>query len=106
MTIYLNKVEVISEVAPLNRGLVNSTDNPLFILVGDNGISKSSLLKCIADYYGYEDSTYLKRMNMKSHIKVSSTGEFKFICVDFHAEDSRFSSSFREDMALQLSKSA
>lgn len=103
MTIYLNKVEVISDVTPLRTGLTVEFTKPLCILVGDNGVGKSTLLECIADYYGYKDSTYLKRINMKNHIKVSSTSEFNFTCVDFHAEDSRFSANLRyTDLSLQL----
>jgi predicted ATPase len=80
-----------------------SFENPITIIVGDNGVGKSTLLECIADHYGHKDDTYMKRRDMKKHIQLDAVEEkFPFTYVDFHGADKKYAGAFGDDMALQL----
>jgi predicted ATPase len=102
---YLNSVEVISDIRPLKAGVkLNFTSNITFI-VGDNGVGKSTLLECIRDHFGYKDDTYLRRQNMKVHINLDKVEDkFNFTYIDFHGDDRKYAGSFGSNMTLQLAQ--
>lgn len=102
---YLNSVEVISDIHPLKAGVkLNFTSNITFI-VGDNGVGKSTLLECIRDHFGFKDDTYLRRQNMKAHINLDKVEDkFNFTYIDFHGDDRKYAGSFGSNMTLQLAQ--
>lgn len=100
--IYLKGLEVIKDVNPLKAGLKIEFTQPICFLVGDNAVGKSTVMECLSDYYGFKDDTYLKRGNMKDYIKVDDTGKFPVKSLDFHSGDRKFSSSFGDDISLQM----
>ncbi len=102
---YLKKVEVISDIYPLKVGVKIEFEKKLCFIVGDNGVGKSTLLECIADYFGYKDETYLKRQNMKKNIIVErDSNSFAFHYIDFHGDDKKFSGSFGSNIGLQMNQ--
>ena len=101
--LYIKSVEVISDIYPLKSGVKLNFNNKVTIIVGDNGVGKSTLLECIRDYYGYVDDTYLRRQNMKKHIKLDTVPEkFNFTYIDFHGDDRKFADAFGSDVGIQL----
>jgi predicted ATPase len=101
--IYIRSVEVTSDVFPLKAGLKLDFNKNITIIVGDNGVGKSTLLECIRDHYGYVDDTYLRRQGMKKHIKIDTVSEkFNFTYIDFHGDDRKFAGSFGNDFNMQL----
>jgi len=102
-TLYIKSVEIISDVNPIKSGIKIDFKNNICIIVGDNGVGKSTLLECIRDNYGYVDDTYLRRRNMKTHIKIDdSVSKFNFTYIDFHGDDRKFSGAFGKDSSLQI----
>lgn len=101
--LYIKSVEVISDVYPLKAGVKLDFNKKVTIIVGDNGVGKSTLLECIRDHYGYVDDTYLRRQDMKKHIKIDTVPEkFNFTYIDFHGDDRKFAGSFGNDISMQL----
>lgn len=101
--LYIKSVEVISDIFPLKAGVKLNFNKKLTIIVGDNGVGKSTLLECIRDHYGYVDDTYLRRQNMKKHIKLDTIPDkFNFTYIDFHGDDKKFAGSFGNNISLQL----
>jgi predicted ATPase len=101
--IYIKSVEVISDVNPLKAGVKVDFNKNITFIVGDNGVGKSTLLECIRDYFGYVDDTYLRRMDMKQHIKIDKVSDnFNFTFVDFHGDDKKFASAFGSNIGLQI----
>jgi predicted ATPase len=101
--LYIKSVEVISDVFPLKAGIKLDFNKNITIIVGDNGVGKSTLLECIRDHYGYVDDTYLRRQGMKKHIKIDTVPEkFNFTYIDFHGDDRKFAGAFGNDLGMQL----
>jgi len=101
--IYIRSVEVTSDVFPLKAGIKLDFNKNITIIVGDNGVGKSTLLECIRDHYGYVDDTYLRRQGMKKHIKIDDVSEkFNFTYIDFHGDDRKFAGAFGNDLGMQL----
>jgi len=101
--LYIKSVEVISDVFPLKAGIKLDFNKNITIIVGDNGVGKSTLLECIRDHYGYVDDTYLRRQGMKKHIKIDDVSEkFNFTYIDFHGDDRKFAGAFGNDFDMQL----
>lgn len=101
--LYIKSVEVISDVHPLKSGIKLDFNKNVTIIVGDNGVGKSTLLECIRDHYGYVDDTYLRRQGMKKYIKLDTATEFfNFTYIDFHGDDRKFAGSFGSDIKMQM----
>jgi predicted ATPase len=101
--LYIKSVEVISDVFPLKAGIKLDFNKNITIIVGDNGVGKSTLLECIRDHYGYVDDTYLRRQGMKKHIKIDDVSEkFNFTYIDFHGDDRKFAGAFGSNLSMQL----
>lgn len=101
--IYIKSVEIISEVNPLKPGVKVNFEKPICFIVGDNGVGKSTLLECVRDTFGYKDDTYLRRQDMKKHIKMERVeGKFPFKYIDFHGDDKKYAGAFGNDISLQM----
>ncbi len=101
--IYLKRLEFVSDVNPIKKGLVIDFIKPVCFLVGDNGVGKSTIMECLASHYGYSDDTYLKRREMKANISLKSIDEkFDHKYIDFHSGDKKFSGSFGDNISLQM----
>jgi predicted ATPase len=99
----LISAEIIKDINPLKPGIKVSFDAEICFIVGDNGVGKSTLIECIADHFGYEDETYMKRKNMKDNVLIEKSDvKFPFKYIDFHGDDKKFSGTFGNDMSLQL----
>lgn len=102
---YIKSVEVISGVNPLKSGVRVEFSKPITIIVGDNGVGKSTLLECIRDHFGYVDDTYMRRKDMKKNIKLDMVEDkFNFNYIDFHGDDKKFSGSFGSNIGLQIAQ--
>jgi len=99
--IFLNKIEIIKDVNPLKKGLTIDIKRPILFLVGDNGAGKSTIMECLADTFGFQDDTYMKRQSMKKNIQLTGK-KCKVNYIDFHGGDKKFASAFGSNMELQL----
>jgi predicted ATPase len=104
MNLFLNSVEFTSNVNPIKSGFKVDFTKSICVLVGDNGVGKSTILESLADHFGFKDDTYMKRNSLKKNIVVNSNGEFPFKYIDFHGGDKKFSGSFGDDMMLQIAQ--
>lgn len=104
--IYIKSAEVISDVAPLKAGIKIEFKKQVCIIVGDNGVGKSTLLETIRGHYNpsFNKSNYMVRRDMGKHIKIEDIGnKFNFTYIDFHGDDLKYSTDFVDDaMELQI----
>lgn len=101
-TIYLKSLEFIKEQNPLPAGYKITFNKPITVLVGDNGVGKSTITDAIGQHFGEKDDTYLKR-DATSILKIDKLDtKFPYKFVDFHGGDKKFSSSFGDDISLQM----
>lgn len=100
--IFLKELEIISDVIPLKAGMKLSFSKSICFLLGDNGTGKSTLLDCMADHLGHEDKSYLKRRKLGEHVKMKVKKGVGSVYLDLHQSDHKFSSSFGDDIALQI----
>lgn len=100
--IYLKSVEFKQDMNPLKAGFKVVFNKQITILVGDNGVGKSTITDAINTTFGKKDDTYLKR-NAKDILIVDKITEpFPFKGIDFHSDDKKFAAAFGDDMGLQI----
>lgn len=102
--LFLRKLEITQDVNPLKAGLTLEFKKPILFLVGDNGVGKSTILECLADYYNHVDDTYMKRTGMKNNIKLDVDEGISASYIDFHSGDRKYAGTFGEDYGLQISQ--
>lgn len=100
--IYLKDLEILSDVNPLKAGLRIDFKAPICFLVGDNGVGKSTIMECLADKFDYNDDTYIKRSDMKKHIKITFDEGHEVKYVDFHSGDKKFASSLSDNIGTKM----
>lgn len=101
--IYIKSVELIKDLTPLKAKTRIDFNKSITVIVGDNGVGKSTLIECICDEFGHKDETYLKRPGMKSNVNIELSADkpgLKYI--DFHAHDRKYAGSFGSDISLQM----
>jgi predicted ATPase len=100
--ILIKRIEVVEEMKPLKPGLTIDIKESILILVGDNGVGKSTITDGLASMYGKKDDTYLKR-NEYRFLNIETTRpDFKTKFIDFHGDDRKFAGSFGGDVSLQM----
>lgn len=100
--IYIKSVEVVSDIYPLKAGIKLEFNKNITIIVGDNGVGKSTLLECLRKHYNSPSVSYMARKIEHGHIKVEDINtEFKFTYIDFHGDDLKFATSFVDDFMDQ-----
>lgn len=100
--LFLKSVELTENVEPLKKGFKVNFNKSICVLVGDNGVGKSTVLECLGTYFGFKDDTYLKRSKMGDKIIVDKLESFPIKYLDFHGGDKKFSGAFGDDMILQM----
>jgi predicted ATPase len=100
--IYIKSVEVVSDIYPLKSGLKLEFNKKITIIVGDNGVGKSTLLECLRKHYKSPSVSYMARKIEPGHIKVDDVGtNFNFTYIDFHGDDLKFATSFVDGLMDQ-----
>lgn len=100
--IFLKSIEFLEDVTPLKKDFKIEFTNSITVLVGDNGVGKSTITDALGDFLGKNDDTYMKR-KVKASIKVEKEEEtFPYKCIDFHGDDKKFAGAFGDNISLQM----
>jgi len=102
--LFLNSIEFTSDLKPIKSGFKISFNKEITVLVGNNGVGKSTILEALSDFFGFKDDTYLKRSRLKDNISVSKKGDFPVKYIDFHGHDKKYAAAFGDNMLLQLAQ--
>lgn len=98
---YLTKVKIVEDYRGLKKGLTLNIKKPFYVIAGDNGCGKSSLLDALRDKFKVKDTSFYKQ-SYGDKIDTTFIKDTPVKYYDFHADDRKFSGSFGEDIMSQI----